>query len=501
MSARSIIKLIISGDTKGANRALRQTRSEAKSTGSSIKSLAKIGAIGFGALAAAVVDFGKHAVSAAEDEQDAHVHLLTALKNTHQAWKDQKDAIEGADKSSVQFGYDTAQTEQALADAESATGNTAKSLVYLAIAQNIAAESGKDLHTVLLAVIKGSEGQTRPLKQLGIDLPVAAGGAENVKKALLALAAANANLEKVQKSQASKGTDANTKADERLKKAQDRLVEVEDKLKGKRWVTVAQQHELASAQDAITAAQMRSAPSTDAVGSALVRVQKAQQNLNDTQHAGDAITKALADKYSGQATAGAKTFKGELKALGAEFTNFEANVGTKIIPVITKLMKIIADPKTFQDAEAGFYVVEKAVVEVANAAVDLVNLFLEIERLASAPHNFLSKLGIGKSVNIPNDYQHFGLPKEPNLGNPTTTLTPAAKAIIAKNNAPGDSKSSGLYDPNFGKPNQAVVHVTHIHANGAQAPRVVAAQLQRQQRRNGRTDFLKPYRVTPPESL
>ena len=288
MSAASVIKVIITGNDEGAKRALESTRKESENTGTSFKSMAKIGAMSFAVLAAAAVAFGVESVKAAEKDELSHKKLLTALKNTGQGWAQNSKAIEEADKRGEHFGYTAAQTEDALAQVETSTGSTSKSLKLLALAQDLAAMKGVPLNAALLAVTKASQGQLKPLKQLGVDLPIAAGGALKTKVAM-----------------------------ENLAKAQTALKKIEEDVAAGRIKGTAAANKLAAAHQ---------------------KVADDTKKLNDTSNAGSNIIGSLSKLLQGQASAAANTLHGKIAELKAKFEDWQANIGAKLIPILMALM-------------------------------------------------------------------------------------------------------------------------------------------------------------------
>ena len=102
--------------------------------------------------------------------------------------------IDAADKAMERFGFTNAQTEDALAVGTTALGSSSKAMSILTTAANLAAYKHVDLSTAMVAVSKGMEGNLRPLKQLGIDLPVVASSAEKVAVAHAALAKAQGGV-------------------------------------------------------------------------------------------------------------------------------------------------------------------------------------------------------------------------------------------------------------------------------------------------------------------
>jgi hypothetical protein len=280
VSASSIIKVVVTGDVKGLHRATEEAVKDVQKTGHESSKVGKQIAGGFAIAGGAALAFGVQAVEAADVADKAHVRLETAIKNTGGTWEKYGKQIKSATDQGQQFGYDEGQIEGVLASMTTGLGSTQAALDKLPLAQNIAAATGKDLASAGLLVVKVSEGQSRALKQLGIDLPVAAGGAEKVIKAQQSLTTAELAVSQVE-------------------------AKIKDgRLKGK--------------------------PATDALATANNTLHIAQFNLNQAQAAGVQITDALTKRYAGAASAEADTFAGRVAAQAAAWRNVKIEAGQAI---------------------------------------------------------------------------------------------------------------------------------------------------------------------------
>lgn len=494
MGLKDTIKIVVSGDSAGASKALASARKDAGKTGHSFGSMAKVAAGGFVALAAGAVAMGVAAVKAAETEQTAHAKLLASLKAAHQAWGTYKDGVEAADKAGEKFGYTTADTESALAQGVTSAGSMSKALRDLSLAQNIVALKGGDLSSAMTAVAKASEGQLRPLKALGIDLPVAAGGALKTKTAYEALLKAQQDLQDTE----TKLHETRTKAADdnagKVATAEKTLIDLEQRLSVKKKISISDEQALARAKDAVTRAQQLTVPSSNDLAKAQQKVAQAQGKLNDTAHAGDKIITALSQKVKGQASAAAQTFAGKTKALQAQWEDFQATLGNKIIPYLLILMQIISrDLPPFMDRLGTGWVrvwgdMKTAVVDVGNTVVDVINGIRAGARVIEKIHNAIPGVkkwdltpnmaqfsdGInhadptakkGKSGTVDQDPGNFAPGYGPNKAKPVPK--------------PGDKN---FYGPVETKP--AVQHVT-IHMHAQPTPAMVNATLRRYAKRNG----------------
>lgn len=315
------ISVKISGSSSSLKSASNEGANSLSKVGDKAKSVGKLMLGAFGA--AGAIEAAKSIGEATEHDEVAQAKLATALKNTGTSYDAQARQIAAVDKAGTKLGYTNAQTKDALAALVTATGSSTKALKLLPLAQNVAAASGKDLSASAIAVAKASEGQTKPLRMLGIDLPVVAGGAAK-------LVAANKSLKTAQ--------DALTIAHQNYTAAMNKgdaiIAHVNTlNLHGKALIEAK-----SKAED--QAATLQEAAG-DKVTAAQKRVAAAQANVNSVAKSGDQIIGALGKKLGGQAAAQAETFGGKVKALKANLTNIEASVGEALIPRIEQLSSVV----------------------------------------------------------------------------------------------------------------------------------------------------------------
>lgn len=280
MGAESIIKVVVTGDVKGLHHATDDALKDVQKTGKESGTAGKQIAAGFAVGAGAALAFGVQAVEAADVADKAHVRLETAVKNAGDQWDTYGKQIKGAVDQGVQFGYDQGQIEAALATMTTGLGSTKKALDALPLAQNIAAQTGMDLSASALLVTKAEEGQSKVLKKLGIDLPVAAAGALKVKT-----------------------------SQEAVTKAETALQLIEEKIHDGR---------------------LKGPAAADALRTANDNLKTAQGHLNDAQSAGAVLTDALTKRYQGAAGKEADTFAGKVAAQAAEWRNVKIQAGQAI---------------------------------------------------------------------------------------------------------------------------------------------------------------------------
>ncbi len=292
MASDLVIKFL--GDTKELNAKIDELKGKLKGVGETSNSAGSKIATGLKAAGVAAVGIvGAIAVSSiklADTFEDSHARLVVALKNTGTSFGAVKGQVDALVKSGAGFGYTATDIQGTLAQMTTGLGSVNKATGAFGVVEDLAAAKGIPLAQAGLLVTKAMEGQLRPLKQMGIDLPIAAGGAVKVQAAQVALVKATQNLQLVEE-------------------------KIHDgRLKG------------VTAADALTAASSR--------------VTDAQGKLNTAQSAGNNILAALGQKLDGSAAAAADTFSGKAKALKAQLENVQIQIGTWLIPKLEKLITV-----------------------------------------------------------------------------------------------------------------------------------------------------------------
>jgi hypothetical protein len=129
-------------------------------------------AIGAAAIAAgaALVAFAANAVMAAVEDEKQTIRLNAALKARGYQMDQLSPKIEEQIKSMARLGFTDDQVRAGLEIGSRFFKNQNNLLRANAVAANIAAATGKDLSTVMLAIGRGAAGSTRGLMQLGIEV-------------------------------------------------------------------------------------------------------------------------------------------------------------------------------------------------------------------------------------------------------------------------------------------------------------------------------------------
>lgn len=264
-----------------ANAEMQHLQKKGEVSFTKLGAVAKTALLGVAGLAAGVAIAG---VEMADKFEKSHAKLETALKNNGTSHEEYASQIQTAVNAQEKLGFNSADTESALATLTTSLKDPKLALKDLGLATDLARYKNIDLTTASLAVAKAQEGNLKPLKQLGIDLPVAAGGALKLEK-----------------------------ANNKLQDAQDKLQQVMADPKH----TVKQ---LTDAQDKLSAAQKK---------------------VNDTSSAGTEIMAGLTSAIGGQALAASETFGGKMDALKVSVENSLTKIGMALMPTLITLADYI----------------------------------------------------------------------------------------------------------------------------------------------------------------
>ncbi len=255
---------------------------------SKMASVGKGALLGVGAVVAVV---GAAAIDFGNKLEMSQVQLQAALKASGTSWASVSASVAQTGNAATKYGFTQAQIDSALTQGVISTQNYASAHRNLQIAIQLAAARHIDLASAMQAVDKAATGQLRPLKMLGIDLPVVASNALKVKQAHDALAA-----------------------------SQLKALAILNQYPGA-LSTTSKHHA--------------------AYQTALDHVSQAQEHLSLVSNAHVQILDALSKRLSGQASAAANTFEGRIAAVKAQATNLVAQLGMKLIPVLVDVMNVV----------------------------------------------------------------------------------------------------------------------------------------------------------------
>ena len=145
---------------------------------------AKMAALGVGTTA-----LGIAMMSMSSGDQQAQAQLKTAIEDTGGSWDDYDKKIESAISSGAKYGHTAADTQQALTTLTTATQDPTKALQDMTVTMNLAAAKHESLADAAkqLALVYG--GNSKILKQYGIDTQVSAGNTQEADAAIAQLSA------------------------------------------------------------------------------------------------------------------------------------------------------------------------------------------------------------------------------------------------------------------------------------------------------------------------
>jgi len=275
-------------------------------------------------------------------EQAAHNQLAQAITNTGHSYDQYGKQIDEAIKHNEKFGQSSEATQGALQTLTQATGDPAKALHLLSTATDLAAAKHIDLVTAASQVGKVYNGNTKLLKEFGIQVV-------NTKSLT---------------SQMTSAQKQSTAADDNLARAKRSLADIELVDSQRHKLTLGQQIQLRNAQEA--------------VATATVKAKEAHQHLSEAQRAVTDATKGhadaatqLGDKLKGQAAASADTFTGHLKAIGVTMEDQAAKWGQKYGPAVQKAGVLLTAFGGIMNVVTGYMKAQKAAQEAAAAATEV----------------------------------------------------------------------------------------------------------------------------------
>jgi phage-related protein len=234
---------------------------------------------------------------AADEFEAAQSSMNTAIKNAGGNVDVLRPKVEAAYGAMAKFGFNSTDTARALTTLTTATHNPTQAIGLLQTAADLARLKHIGLTDASQVLAKAFAGSTRALTQMGINLDVGSGKLTAIHKASDALSTAQENLRLTQEKVALGG------------------------LKG------------VAAYVAIEKAQ--------------AAVSKASDTLNKDQSATGKIIDAVNQKTHGAADAYGHTLAGQMAAARAQVHNLETEFGEKLVPVLSKVLSIVATVTSF----------------------------------------------------------------------------------------------------------------------------------------------------------
>jgi len=284
--------------------------------------------------------------------------LSAAEKNKGISIAANKPVIDAQIKSLAQYGLTAEDVNSGLTQLINTGTPFNQSLQTQALAAKVAAATGKDYTAVLASFVKGGGTAARMIKQLGVsqvtgkDQATAMAAASTFLADRIQQEGGVAAIARQQHLSLAQATRLATEAAGESYKGQEKLAA--SSLTTSSAMTLLQQAQGGSAtalkklttlgitqkqlQDMITQSTSGSIAAYNKLGiEVMPKTNTMTENLNQS-------TKILSSMYGGEAAAATQSFGMRVKAVRAELTNVSGAIGEKVLPDLTKLMKLLANP-------------------------------------------------------------------------------------------------------------------------------------------------------------
>jgi len=285
------LKLNLLADVDQFGRSLNQADNDAKGFTKSLGKYGKMAAAAFTVAAAAAgayaIKLGVDGVKAAVEDEKSQAVLVKTMQNVIDATNEQVAANEKY-ITSTQFKTGVSDTAQrvGLARLLRSTKDLTEAQRLSTLATEIAAGTGKDYETVVMALAKANDGQFTALKKLGLTL---GDNANNAKE----YTAQNAKLAKMQTELNNNLRDFGPTSEEYIKSQE--------------------------------------------------KVAEQQEIVNGLGAAGIDWVGELSKEFAGSASAAAQTYAGQMAILKERLGEFQESVGSKVLPIMGKLLTMVMD--------------------------------------------------------------------------------------------------------------------------------------------------------------
>jgi hypothetical protein len=383
MAGKREVKVVISGDSSGAQRALHQvdtsgdhTAAHAEGVGAKIGgSFGKLGHLiggefgevlskvseGFEAAGEHGLNMGKKIAAAGgivtgagalltlggAKEKQAQDQLAAAIDATGNAAADYKGKIEEAVKSGEKYAHGAADTKGALAALTLATQDPTKALADMTVVENLAAQKHESLTAAAEQLAKVYGGSGKILKQYGITL-------DSTKSATAKLASAETQHQA---------------AVDRLAKAQRSLSDIQAVDATHKKLTIGQEIQLRNAREAVASA-------SDNLKAKTQNLTAAQDRAKDSTHFADDALGQLNTRLNGQASASVDNWGGKVAVLRTKLSDWTAEIGQRFGPAITATGPIMIAAGMAMDLYAGH--VDKVALRQAALATEAATASAEV---------------------------------------------------------------------------------------------------------------------------
>ena len=285
------LKLNLLADVDQFGRGLNQADNDTKGFTKSITKYGKAAAAAFAVAAAAAgayaIKLGIDGVKAAVEDEKSQAVLVNTMRNVIDATNEQVAANEKY-ITSTQFKTGVSDTAQrvGLARLLRSTKDLTEAQRLSTLATEIAAGTGKDYETVVMALAKANDGQFMALKKLGITL---GDNANNAKE----YTAENAKLSKMQTELNNNLRDFGPTSEEYVKSQE--------------------------------------------------KVAAQQEIVNGLGAAGIDWVGELSTEFAGSAATAAKTYAGQMAILKERLGEFQESIGAKVLPIMGQLLTMVLD--------------------------------------------------------------------------------------------------------------------------------------------------------------
>lgn len=165
--AQRRLEIVIAGDSRGAEKAFGKIEKSSRTMGQKLSSVGT--KMTLGVTVPLAVGFGKAAQAAADEKQEV-AKLTKILKNNVDATDEQVESVENwITKTQNAVGVADSELRPALGKLSIATGDVKRAQDILTAALDISAARGKNLSSVVDALVRAEDGQTTGLSRLGIE--------------------------------------------------------------------------------------------------------------------------------------------------------------------------------------------------------------------------------------------------------------------------------------------------------------------------------------------
>lgn len=324
------VKNFIEGldDAKKSSNTFSDDLSKAlKATGAAFLGLAS-------AAGAAAVAIGVSSVKAAIEDQKEAALLETSIKNLTKATEGQtKATFDYLDAAERAAGVNSDQIVPSFERILRSVKDLTKAQEIQKVAQDVAAGTGKSLNEVANALALAYDGNTKGLKDLGVELQTTIRTTKKVKTSKDDLTKAELSAEA-----ATLG----------VQKAQERL----NKVLGD---TKSDALDVAQAQNSLERAQLRAGDASDIFEKKQKNVGKSITETKDVARPFADILADLSKQYEGAAATAAETYAGKLERVRTALTKMKEEIGTTILEALDPFIKFLTTTgvDALQDFVAG----------------------------------------------------------------------------------------------------------------------------------------------------